>query len=108
MKNSEHRQHVRYATHRFINMLGLFALFLAVSACGGGSDGLDGLVCTTEARTSVVLTVVDQVGTTLPGVAVSYQVNGGPALGQVCDLTGVCQIAFEVSGVFAITASKAG
>ena len=78
----------------------------AVSACGGGGD--DGIACTAEARTSVLLTVVDQLNVPLPGVNVTYQVNGGATQSQRCEITGKCPIAFEVSGVFSIAASKAG
>ena len=78
----------------------------AVNACGGGGD--DGIACTAEARTSVLLTVVDQLNVPLPGVNVTYQVNGGATQIQACETTGRCAIAFEVSGTFSIAASKAG
>ena len=85
----------------------LCILFVSgVSACGGGKE--DSIVCTTEARTSLLLTVVDQLNAPLPGVNVTYQVNGGTAQSQACEATGKCAIAFEVSGVFSIAASKAG
>ena len=92
-------------TSRFMNVLCMLFV-LAVSACGGGEE--DGIVCTTEARTSVLLTVVDRLNAPLPGVNVTYQVNGGAGQSQACEASGKCAIAFEVSGVFSITASKAG
>lgn len=104
--------HVR-PTGKFLNVLCLLALS-AVSACGGGDDGIApsppiaSIPCTTELRTSVVLTVVDQFNAPLSGVNVRYQVNGGAAQNQVCESTGSCAIAFEVGGVFLITASKVG
>lgn len=92
----------------FIHSLVPLTLSALVSACGGGDLG-DGLVvCTTEARTSVLVTVVDQVGAPLPGVTVSYRVDGGAAQSQPCDVSGACPLAFEVSGVFTFTASKLG
>lgn len=81
-------------------------LLSGLSACGGSAD--EGIACTTEARTSVLLTVVDQLNVALPGVKVIYQVNGGVAQSQLCEPTGKCAIAFETSGIFLIMASKTG
>ena len=99
---------------RFVNLLCLIGLS-AVSACGGGDEGITpssppipSTACTTEARTSVLLTAVDHLNAPLPGVNVLYQVNGGTVQNQACESTGTCAIAFEVSGVFSITASKVG
>ena len=92
-------------TNRFMRVLCM--LFVsAVSACGGGQE--DVILCTTEARSSVLLTVVDQLNAPLSGVHVTYKVNGGAVQSQICESTGTCAIAFEVSGVFSIDASKAG
>lgn len=55
----------------------------------------------------MLLTVVDQAGVTLPGVSVSYQVDGGPIQNQTCE-SGSCFVGFEVAGTFSITAAKNG
>lgn len=90
-----------------MSMLGLFFVS-ALSACGGGDDGGP---CTTEAITSVALTIVDQFNTPLSDVTVTYQRNGGAAQIKTCDSTSnsltSCSIWNEV-GVFVITASKPG
>lgn len=104
MENQPLNLHKAHPESMFRNILCLFALS-ALNACGGGEDGI---ACTTEARPSVLLTVVDQLNAPLPNVTVSYQVNGGTAQSQVCEPTGSCSIAFEVSGVFSISASKTG
>jgi hypothetical protein len=105
MASFELRIHGPHPTGSFINGLCLLAVSAIVSACGGGDDGI---ACTAEARTSVLLTVVDELNAPLPGVAVTYQVNGATAQSQACESNGRCAIAVEVSGVFSITASKAG
>jgi hypothetical protein len=70
-------------TSRFTSVLRTF--FVSVlSACGGGDNGI---ACATEARASVVLTVVDPFNMPLPGVNVTYQVNGGAAQTQTCETT---------------------
>jgi hypothetical protein len=108
MKKSEPQTPAPSVARGFFHSLVSLALSALVSACGGGDPG-DGLVvCTTEARTSVLVTVVDQVGASLSGVTVSYRVDGGAAQSQPCDASGACALAFEVSGVFAFTAYKLG
>lgn len=107
MANPEQRMRGARAPSRSVHILCLLAVAAMASACGGGG-GYDGIACTTEARTSVLLTVVDQLGAPLPGVTVMYQVNAGNAQSEACDSNGTCAIAFEVSGVFSITATKVG
>lgn len=97
--------HGARAPGRFVHILCLLAVSAMASACGGADAGF---ACTTEARTSVLLTVVDQLGAPLPGVSVRYQVDAGSAQSQACESNGVCAIAFEVSGVFSISATKVG
>lgn len=93
---------------RLTTVLCLLALS-AVSACGSGSNGTNNeIVCTTEARASVLLTVVDSHNLPLADVDVTYQVDGGTIQSHACDAGGSCAIAFEVSGVFSISVSKAG
>jgi hypothetical protein len=110
MKKSESQTPAASVVRSFIRTLAPLVLAALVSACGGGSgDGSDEpVVCTTEARTSVLLMVIDQVGAPLPGVTASYRVDGGAAQSQPCNASGACPLAFEVSGVFAFTASKPG
>ena len=88
-------------------MLTLLTLSLLTTACGGGSGG-DTLACTTEARPSVLLTVVDPQRAPLAGATATFQVNGGSAQTQLCDANGLCALAFELAGEFSISASKAG
>ncbi len=96
---------VRTSTALLIATMGFF-----LSACGGGGgdEGLQGVVCTTEVRSSVVLTVVDVNAAAIPSVLVSYQVNGGPTLSQVCPATGTCSVGQEQSGRFTLSVSKVG
>jgi hypothetical protein len=92
-----------------VSTLGVLVLCALVAACGGGGGGGDaGVVCTLEARSSVALTVLDASGAPLPGVTVTYQVNGGPTQSQACESNGTCSIGFEVSGTFNLAAAKAG
>ena len=88
----------------FIKSLCLPVL-LALSACGGGDD--EG-ACTAEAKVSVALTIVDDLNAPVAAAEVSYRVNGGAAQTLVCGSSGACNVANEVSGVFAISASKSG
>ncbi|WP_396267225.1 hypothetical protein [Ideonella sp.] len=78
---------------------------LALSACGGGDD--EG-ACTAEARVSVVLSIVDDLNAPVAAADVSYRVDGGAAQTLVCGASGACNIANEISGVFAVSASKSG
>jgi hypothetical protein len=94
-----------HAASRTLTLMGLLAVTALFSACGGGAEGI---VCTLEARTSVLVNVVDPLGAALPGVMVVYRVDGGAAQSQACDSAGLCAVAFEVSGVFALTATKPG
>lgn len=81
-----------------------------LSACGGGGgdEGLQGVVCTTEVRSSVVLTVVDVNAATIPSALLSYQINGGPTQSRVCPATGACAVGEEQAGRFNLSVSKAG
>jgi hypothetical protein len=74
-------------------------------ACGGGEEVR---FCTAEARTSVQLTIVDPVGASLSDFTVTYRVDNGAAKSMSCNIFQPCPIEFEVSGVFTITAEKAG
>ena len=103
----EQRTNGARAPSRSVHILCLLAVAAIASACGGGNAS-DGIACTTEARTSMVLTVVDQFGAPLPGVTAMYRANAGNAQSEACDSNGKCTIAFEVGGVFAITAAKVG
>jgi hypothetical protein len=87
-------------------LLTLLTLSVLTTACGGGSG--DGLACTTEARPSVLLTVVDPQNAPLAGAVATFQVNGGPAQTQACDANGLCALAFELAGDFSISASRTG
>ncbi|MDZ7812843.1 MAG: hypothetical protein U5L74_06910 [Ideonella sp.] len=80
-------------------------VLLALSACGDGDD--DG-ACTAEARASIALTVVDDLGAPVAAADVSYRVDGGAAQTLVCGSSGTCNVAYEISGVFAVSASKSG
>lgn len=88
----------------FIKSLCLSVL-LALSACGGGDD--EG-ACTAEARASVALTVVDDLSAPVAAADVSYRVDGGATQTLVCGSSGTCNLAYELSGAFAVSASKSG
>lgn len=82
---------------------------LALAGCGGADDPI---VCTTEARASVVVQVVDAAGAPLAGATVSYRVDSGPEQTAECSETaGACATFVagrEVVGDFSIRAEKAG
>lgn len=102
MANSKPRMLSPQTARRLICILGLLVIGALVSACGGGG------ACTAELRTSVLVTVVDQFSAPLSGVTVTYQVNGGTTQSQAHEFNGTYGIAFEVSGLFTIAASKPG
>lgn len=74
-----------------------------LSACGGGDEVV---LCTAEARTSVMVTPVDTQGRALTGVMVSYRVDGGAVFTLTCDTR--CAVGVERAGSFSLTASKTG
>lgn len=78
---------------------------LLAGACGEGSEGIE---CTAESRSSVVLSVVDERSRPLADVEVTYQVGDGARQALSCGADGECGIAYETSGAFSITARKAG
>jgi hypothetical protein len=86
---------------------------LALSACGGGNAD-EVVACTTEFRSSVVITVVDAASAPIPNAEVTYLINGGPAQSLVCGATGVCgvggnaQVGKEQDGRFTLFVSKPG
>lgn len=83
----------------------LLAAVASLAACGSGSTSND-IVCTTEARASVILTVLDAQNKALSDVNVSYTVNNSALKTQQCDAAGVCILEYEVPGDFSIEASK--
>lgn len=89
--------------------LSLIAASALIGGCGSAGEEL---TCTAEARSSVTLSVVDRFNVPLAGVDVTYQVDGGPVrspvAGPPCEPAVQCALAYEVSGVFFITASKPG
>ena len=91
---------------RQIMFANVFAVALLLSACGSAQT--DDVVCTTEARASVVLTVVDAQNSKLPDVSVSYSVDKASPKTQTCASNGECVLEYEVPGEFLITASKTG
>ncbi len=77
--------------------------------CVAGLVGCDGdeVACTLEARSSVTVTVVDEVGTAIPDPTVTYAVDGGAE--QACEaMNGVFVCGYEVEGFFEITADAEG
>lgn len=79
-------------------------LALSLAACGGGEE----LVCTMEARASVVVQATDQAGTPLDGVLVEYRIDGGTPLAVVCHGALPCVLEWEVRGQFSVTVSRDG
>jgi hypothetical protein len=94
------------STKRFVVLPSILAATVLLYACGSGQS--DDIVCTTEARASVMMTVVDANNTNLPDVSVSYSIDSASPKTQICDTNGACVLEYEVPGEFSITASKAG
>ncbi len=85
-----------------------FALvsLLGLAACGTDPIGPGG-ACTTEARSSVTVTVVDMAGAIVADAVVTFTVDGGAS--EACELfpggmTYTC--GYERDGQFSITATK--
>ena len=116
MHITEPRLRLECQSRTALHIACLFAVLAALGGCGGGSGGgseggsgeTDGIVCTAEARSSVLLTVVNQANVTLTDVSVTYQVNGGTSQNQTCESGAACTIGYEVAGTFSITAAKSG
>jgi hypothetical protein len=94
------------ATIRKVVLANAFAAIFLLAACG--SSQTDDVVCTTEARASVMLTVVDTENNKLPDVSVTYSIDKSSPKTQICTLNNECILEYEVPGEFSITASKAG
>lgn len=91
-----------------VHRVAAVALLVVLDGCGSG-DGQ--IICTTEARPSVVLTVIDNANAPLSGVTVSYQVDGGAVMTLTCDspwAVAVCDLGRETAGSYSIVAMKAG
>jgi hypothetical protein len=82
------------------------AIFLLLSACGNGT--YDGVACTTEARSSVDISVLDTLGLPMRDYEVQYQINQGAVQQTSCKTSSPCAIDFEKVGVFSFTVSKSG
>lgn len=85
------------------------SLLLALAGCGGTDETI---FCTLEARSSVVVQVVDTAGAPLAGATVSYRVDSGPEQAAECyappDGCSTFIAGREVAGEFSIRAGKAG
>ncbi len=93
-------------TSRVVALPNVLAVTLMLCACGSSQS--DDVVCTTEARASVVLTVIDAQNNKLPDVSVSYSIDKASPKTQICASEGECILEYEVPGEFSITASKVG
>ena len=71
-------------------------------------DGGNGQVCTTEARASVMVRVVDQAGAPLTGAVVTYTVDGSEPMAAELILSNQYVAGWETRGDFVITASLTG
>lgn len=92
--------------NRLLRLLGFAQIGVALVVGAAGCVEID---CTTEARASVTVTVVDETGQPLPGATVSYSVDS-PAL-QPCiesGASGTWMCGFEQAGVFTIYAEREG
>jgi hypothetical protein len=94
----------------------LVASSLLLSACGGDSNGTgspSGVECTTEARASVQVTVVDVMGVAVLDATVTFSVDGGVEEDAECVRTaaaGGCEewvAGFERAGAFVVRAVSA-
>lgn len=93
--------------HRALTTLLSTAFALSLSACGGGTE-TEGVACTTEVRTSVLVNAVDTSSAPIPSASVTYQINDGPAQIVVCPVSGACPVGAEQAGRFKLTVSKVG
>lgn len=75
---------------------------------GCGGSALDGVVCTTEMRASVALTVVGPDQAVLGDYRVTLRVDGGTAQNLVCAAAGVCAVGQEEGGALQIEVHKDG
>ena len=93
---------------------GLVLLLLAaLTACGtDGDDGGDGVVCTLEARASVVVSIIDLSGAPLLGATVIYRVDDGEEIEAECfeppDTCTSFVAGFEIAGDFTVRAEREG
>lgn len=94
----------------------LVASSLLLSACGGDTDDTGssgGVACTTEARASVQVTVVDVMGVAVLDATVTFSVDGGAEEDAECVRTaaaGGCEewvAGFEQAGAFVVRAESA-
>lgn len=88
------------------------AVLVLALVAGCGDTGVDEVACTTEARHSVVVRVVDVVGVPLAGATVTYRVDGGPVQTAEClEPLQACTVfvaGSELAGQFAIRAERPG
>ena len=83
-----------------LNLPLVVTAILAMSACSETD-----VACTTEARASTMVTVVDATGASVTDAIVTYSVDGAAA--QNCDLIGAAySCGFEQSGTLTITATR--
>ena len=92
----------------------IFSLFIAcqskeddtgVSEDTGGSEdtGEEGIDCTADFRTSANITIVDQQGAPLPGVDVSYTVDGEEGMYMETWDDGIYHVGGEEAGDFVVS-----
>ena len=80
-----------------------FVLGLCSAGCGSGGDEM---ACTTEARSSVTLEVVDTMGNRITDATVTYSVDGGASKNCEPFPDGTYTCGFEEAGAFSITATR--
>jgi hypothetical protein len=106
--NMFRQEATRRSVCRLNGLSNVLAATLLLCACGASDNTGDQAVCTTEARASVMLTVIDAQNNKLPAVSVSYSIDKASPKTQICASNGECVLEYEVPGEFAITASKVG
>ena len=97
----------RFAPERPSASILITTVALFLSACGGGNDP-EIVVCTLEARASVVINTVDTGASPIGGATVTYQINDGALKIESCPAAGTCPVGSEQSGRFKLTVSKVG
>ena len=97
---------MRFGQNIFNRVTVLLAISMLLSACGNGA--YDGVACTTEARSSVDISVLYILGLPLRDYEVLYQINQGTVQKTICYTSSPCAIDFEKAGVFSLTVSKSG
>ncbi len=99
---------IRVSTCKRISFITILSVTVLLTACGADDNSKIDEVCTTEARSSISLTVLDTLGLPIRAYDVAFQINNGAMQKVSCDSNEACAIEYEKSGLFSMTVSKPG